>query len=813
MDDSLTSNETAADVPIVAVGASAGGITALQKLFRGLPAPVPFAIVVLQHLPAGSPSALPALIAKCTHLPVRAATAGVRPEANRVYFPSPEHVLTLEDGVFATRPAQGGSRRPGIDTIDSFLESLALREQPPSIAVILSGTGMDGTAGAVRIRQAGGVVIVQDPLTALHDGMPNAVIRRGIHHHILPVGAIGQQLVACTDRDYAAPVSATQATDDVTASLHRIISLVRMHAGFDLSGYKPSPLLWRIQQRMDVRKVWRFDDYASLLEDDLIELEALVRKIPLHVTEFFRDADAWETLRHDVLEPLLFQTQGRRSIRVWTTACATGEEAYSVAMLLDDISRERKQSSDFKLFATDAAPELVALASRGVFRKESLGGLSKAQQSRYFYEVDGAFRVKRALREKLVFVPQDLIADPPLSGLDLVTCRNLLIYLAPETVKDVLNVLHGSLREGGFLFLGRSEALPLDGHGFESVSRKWNIYRKTGPMPTAPRISHARTVRHAAALPRAALRVAYERFDIPSVLTDQKGNVLRTYGRTSGILALPPGEPSLNVIHLVPQPWAACLRQGMLQAVHEERSLILTVSQDGASASTSMNIRVTPLRNAEDRPCDRLLVSFIRGQDDGRALAADGSSLLRDDLGAAESMDWKDEARISREEVDASHEELLALNEELKASNEQLARSIEDLDRSNTELQANIAELAMQHHVLLCAGVMTMFLDTALKLRWFTSSMRDVFPLRSGDTGRSIADLVPIFRDDDFYADIERVLHASKPLEAVIRDDRQRCFVRKIFPYSSDTGETVGVAVTFVDIASFRDPGASTPSN
>ncbi|WP_250508249.1 MULTISPECIES: CheR family methyltransferase [unclassified Caballeronia] len=606
-------------------------------------------------------------------------------------------------------------------------------------------------------------------------------------------------------------MSATHATDDVPSSLHRIISLVRMHAGFDLSGYKPSPLLWRIQQRMDVRKVWRFDDYAFLLEDDLIELEALVRNIPLHVTEFFRDADAWETLRHDVLEPLLFQTQGRRSIRVWTTACATGEEAYSVAMLLDDISRVREQSSDFQLFATDAAPELVAQASRGVFRKESLGGLSRAQQTRYFYEVDGAFRVKRFLREKLVFVPQDLISDPPLSGLDLVTCRNLLIYLAPETVKDVLNVLHCSLREGGFLFLGTSEALPLGGHGFESVSRKWNIYRKTGPMPTARRISHARTASHAQALPRAALRVAYERFDIPSVLTDQKGNVLRSYGRTSGILALPPGEPSLNVIDLVPQPWAACLRQGMVQAVHEERSLILTVAQDGASASTSMNIRVTPLRNSEEGPCDRLLVSFIRGQDEIRALDADDASILQDDLGTAESVDWKDEARISREEVDASHEELLALNEELKASNEQLERSNEDLDRSNTQLQANVAELAMQNHVLLCAGVMTMFLDTELKLRWFTSSMRDVFPLRSGDTGRSIADLVPIFRDDDFYADIERVLHASKPLEAVIRDDRQRCFVRKIFPYTSETGETVGVAITFVDIASFNGPGASAP--
>lgn len=292
-----TVSDNWANVPVVAISASAGGIAALQKLFSGLPAEVPFALVVLQHLPLGQPSGLASLIAKWTPMYVRVAADGTRPEVNCVFIPSPDNILTLECGIFRTRPAEGGGRRPGIDTIDAFLESLVLHPNPRPVAVILSGTGMDGTAGAICLRQAGGVVIVQDPLTAMHDGMPGAVVQRGLHDHVLPVSAIGRQLMACADPSYTRPTQSADWTGSTSETLNRIISRIQQQAGFDLIGYKPSPLLWRIQQRMDSRKVWSFEDYAFLIEDDPVELESLVRGIPIHVTEFFRDTDAWKALR------------------------------------------------------------------------------------------------------------------------------------------------------------------------------------------------------------------------------------------------------------------------------------------------------------------------------------------------------------------------------------------------------------------------------------------------------------------------------------------------------------------------------------
>ncbi|SDP22732.1 two-component system, chemotaxis family, CheB/CheR fusion protein [Ralstonia sp. 25mfcol4.1] len=787
------------DVPVVAVGASAGGITALQKLFEGLPAKLPFALVVLQHLPSDRPSGLPDLIARWTHLPVQVVADGMRPETNTVYVPAPDHILTLENGRFHTSQAQGGGRRPGIDTIDAFLESLALREEPRSIAVILSGTGMDGTAGAVRIRQAGGIVIVQDPLTALHDSMPQAVIQRGIHDHILPVGAMGRQLVACADPAYVRPTGSADWTGGMSQTLGRIIELVGQRAGFNLSGYKPSPLLWRVQQRMDMRKVWSFDDYALLLEDDPVELEALVRGIPIHVTEFFRDSDAWEILGNDVLRPLVAAAGTARTVRVWTPACATGEEAYSIAMLLDEIAHELATPPDFQIFATDAAPELVAKASRGVFRSEALTGLSPTRQSRYLYQVDAFFRVKRFLREKLVFVPQDLLSDPPFAELDLVTCRNLFIYLERATVEEVLFRLHGALRTGGVLFLGRSEALPSNAQGFEAVSVQWNIYRKVGPMPGVRR-DPVSTAPSSTARTAAALRVAHEQFDVPSALIDHRGDVLRTYGSTKGILTLPAGEPSLNLTDLVPREWVSQLQYGIRQVQESHDPLTLTNLTAALAKDTQLSMRLTPLQTLGGGAWDRILVSFIPEQDCSDALGAGDSNLLQDDLAVGASVNWKDEARTSREELEASREELQALNEELKASNEQLKQSNEDLNDVNRDLTRNIERLAMQSRVLLSGQVMALFLDLELRLQWFTPTMRDVFPLRQADTGRKIADLVPIFRDPHFYTDIQHVVRTGEAREAVTRDDKGRSFLRKTFPYLSETAAIAGVAITFADI-------------
>lgn len=802
MAESQALDDKGAVAPIVAIGASAGGITTLQKLFAALPADLPFAFVVLQHLPPGQPSSLANLIANWTPMRVRSAAGGIRPEPGNVYIPSPDHILTLERGEFRTRPADGGGRRPGIDTIDAFLESLALQQGPRPIAVILSGTGMDGTAGAICIRQAGGIVIVQDPLTALHDSMPDAVIRRGIHDHVLPVAAIGQQLLACADRAYARPVQSADWTGSTSQALGKIIERIQKQAGFDLSGYKPSPLLWRIQQRMNARKVWSFGDYASLVEDDPVELEALVRGIPIHVTEFFRDADAWDVLGEQVIAPLVLATQGRRPIRVWTTGCSTGEEAYSVAMLLDEAAQA--SGTEFQVFATDAAPELVARASRGLFREESLAAISTARRARYFYRVDGAYRVKRFLRNRMVFVPHDLISDPPFSDIDLVTCRNLLIYLKPDTVKDALFLLHRSLRSDGFLFLGKSEPYKVDRQGFMAVSRPLNIYRKVGPMSGAmsnTRLSNPAWDSTGSAM--AALRVAMEQSDIPSVLIDGECSVLRVYGDTANILSLPAGEPTLRLTDLMPRHWKSRVQLAVKSALVDHEPITLPSVGDREPGGVSMSVRLTPLRTPAGDVSERILVAFIREQPDSPdepEASDENDDYGQVDARTADAVDWQDEVRVSREALDASREELQALNEELTASNEQLNQSNDDLNHANIRLQQNIAQLAMQSRVLLSGAVMALFLDGELKLRWFTPAMREVLPLTKRDMGLSIADIAPTFLDGNSFADIQDVLHGSEPREAVVDNDSGRCFLRRIYPYVTGTQAITGVAITFADI-------------
>lgn len=481
---------------VVGIGASAGGITALQSLFGALTPPPKLAFVVVQHLPE-KPSELVALIGRWTRLPVYEAREGVKLKPNAVFVAPPGQALSLKRGVFDHERRAGAGPRAGIDTIDSFFESLAAEFGPQAIAVVLSGTGSDGAAGAVRIKQAGGMVLVQDPTTAMHEGMPRAAIANGAADHILPLQSVARELIASASPGYVRSESASSWADDVTTALDAIIQRIRTNAGVDLAGYKTTPLLWRIQRRMEFRQVPLFRDYEALLHDDPSELEALVRGIHLHVTEFFRDAPVWAVLQRDVI-PRLFDEASDAPIRAWTPACATGEEAYSLAMLLAEQAASRHRSHGFQVFATDAAGEVVTRASRGVFEREALRALSGERRQRFFYEADGTSRVRRCLREKMVFALQDLLADPPFSGLDLVTCRNLLIYLEPEATRHVVQMLHASLRPGGYLVLGKGEALSPKQRGFEEVAPNTCIYRKTGPasegkLPIAKRPQRLRT--------------------------------------------------------------------------------------------------------------------------------------------------------------------------------------------------------------------------------------------------------------------------------------------------------------------------------
>lgn len=789
--------------PVVGIGASAGGIIAMRNLFKTLPQRTGLAFVVVQHLPPEHPSQLADLLGKSTALPVCEAVDGMKVEHDHIYTIPPGAGLTLEKGRLRCRPFCAG--HTGIDSIDTFFESLAAERGRQAIAVALSGTGSDGAAGAIRIKQSGGIVFVQNPLTAQHDGLPRAVIATGTASHILPVEAIARELVACAAPASVQPVPERAEKEDSAPSLDKILTLIRRQADIDLSGYKFKPLFWQIQQRMKIRRIEHYDDYEDLLHDDPAELEALIRDIPIHVTEFFRDAEAWDVLRREVIAPLILKQAGERAIRAWTPACSSGEEAYSVAMLLAEQAGQRDKPADFQIFATDASFEIVNRASRGQYSSAAIEAMPSERKARFFYPVDSAYRVKKSLREKIVFSPQHLLADPPFSDLDLITCRNLLIYLEPSAQQELLSMLHASLRMGGCLFLGSGESLSSKQQGFEVISSRWRIYRKTGPAADI-RIKFPKRLKHfkpsAAMVEERAHWAVLEKFDLPSVLIDDQFNILRVYGDTTAFLRLPPGRPTLNLMQvaqpaLVTNLWIAADR-----ALAQYRAVNVGGLRDNEAGDFSLRMRLTPIHSGEGGGTPRLLISFLRSSLSAdlalttgrRTVPAKGSS-------AAEGFEgWSDAFQLFIEELEASRQELQALNEELRTVNDQLNISNEEVNDVNAQLHAKIQELETQSHVLSSGAVMTLFLDKDLRVRWFTPAVSELFPLMPSDTGRQITELVPRFVDPHFIDDVKTVMRGGEPLEDEVRNVESRWYLRRIGPFRTDNETITGVAITFTDI-------------
>jgi two-component system CheB/CheR fusion protein len=794
------------DFPVIGIGASAGGIVSLRNLFKTLPLQTGLAFVVVQHLHPEHPSQLAELLGKSTAIPVCEAVDGMAVQRDHIYIIPPGQVLTLEKGCLRCRPFSGHAR-VCVDIIDTFFKSLAADQGQQAVAIVLSGTGNDGAAGVSRIKQAGGRVFVQDPTTAQHEGMPRAAIRTGAADHVLSEEAIASELLRCTLPLSVHPQSDSTEQEDIAQPLDKILTLIRRWAGFDLSGYKLTPLLWQIQRRMRARHIGQAQDYAALLQDDRAELEALIRDIPIYVTSFFRDTEAWNVLESEVIAPLILSRSEDHPIRAWTPACSTGEEAYSVALLLAEQTKQIGKPVDFQIFATDAAPEVVARASFGQFSSADVKPISPERMKQFFYAVDSAYRVKKTLREKMVFAQQHLLEDPPLSDLDLITCRNLLIYLEPYAQQQVLALLHASLRMGGYLFLGSGESLPPKQRGFEVVSAQWRIYRKTEPatdvqMQYPKRLKRLQHTKPNDTFAEGAHWAVLERFDLPSVLIDEQFNILRVYGGTDAYLRLPPGEPTLNLLKVAQPSLVANLRSAAERAMSERRLVSVAILRDKERKGESLSIRVMPLHSGEQEHTHRLLVSFVRSAlARGPGLTDDsGTAPTTDKSAGADFEDLNDALRFTIEELEASREELQVLNEELRAVNDQLNLSNAEVNEANAQLRNKIQELELQSHVLSSGAVITLFLDKELRVRWFTSAVCELFPLMPYDIGRQITELVPKFVDPHFIDDARTVMRTGDPLQGEVHTVTGRWYVRRICPFRTGHEKTTGVAINFIDV-------------
>lgn len=614
-------NTEATEFPIAGIGASAGGLEALRNLFRNMPSQTGIGFVLVQHLDPTHESLMADLLTKYTPIPVVQVTDGMEVARNRIHVIPPNTALTISNGVLhlSEPTARRGMRMP----IDQFFISLAEDQQERSIGIVLSGTGTDGTSGVGMIKARGGMLIAQDPATAIYDGMPRSTIAAGHVDYVLPVEEMPDVLVSYVQHVWSRGGTLPADKEDADY-LDNILALIRARQDHDFRCYKRGTLQRRNLRRMGLNHLTKLEEYHTRLRKDDQEVRALTKDLLIGVTGFFREPEAWEVLGAKVLPELLRRHGKDEPIRVWVPGCATGEEAYSIAMLAAEAMEAAGCANNLMVFATDIDREALEVARSGVYPESVVADISPERLARFFTREGESFQVKKWLRERVILAPQNLVADPPFSNIDLVSCRNLLIYIETDYQDRLMGLFHFALADGGFLFLGRSETVGQQQALLTPVSKKWRIYRRIDtatprsldfPMPTEHRraplglSSTSRVTRRARGYGPITQKTLVERFTPAVVLVDRQDRVLYYHGSVRDYIGPTPGDPSEDVLSLASEGLRGKLRTALRQAATEGKPATLGGAhvRRGEQWYTA-EITVTPLRDEDDDTL--LLVTF-----------------------------------------------------------------------------------------------------------------------------------------------------------------------------------------------------------
>ncbi len=817
-------------IPIVGIGASAGGLDAFKGFFSAVPAESGMAFVLIQHLDPTRESLTAELVGAYTRMRVAQAEDGMRVEANRVYVIPPNAYLSIRQRTLRlSAPTAPRSLRMAVDF---FLSSLAADQQESAIGIILSGTGSDGTLGLKEIKAAGGMTMVQDPQSAQHDGMPRSAIASGGADYVLPPEQMADVLLAYVRHaDGASPPVA--ALPVATADpLMTALEVMRERAKFDFSDYKKGTLLRRIHRRMSLRHLSDLPAYVDVLRSDPAEVGALFRDLLINVTGFFREPAAWQVLHEQVVRPLVAAKALGASVRAWIPACASGEEAYSLAMVLIEEIEAAGKACRLQVFASDVDVEALAIARAGIYPEGIAAHVSAKRLSRFFVRGEHSYQVSKELREAVVFAQQSLVSDPPFSRLDLISCRNLFIYLEPAVQERILPVLHFALAEGGHLFLGRAEGIGPQEDLFEPVSSKWRIYRRVGPtrpdrlrFPLAaapvPTVARGRTA-NLLTPPRLAAMAQHlllQRYAPACVIIDRTGEIRYFHGQTDDYLVQPSGLPTRDLIALARRGLRARLRDAIQDAVRNNRRIVASdVPVRRGRTVRHVTTTVEPLNAANTEVEGLWLVSFEDAPEVSAAVVAPtaeeagaGDAALVRQL-EYELTTTREDLQHTVEDVRAANEELMSVNEEFQSSNEELETSKEELQSlneelttSNSQLEGKIGELEAANNdldnLLTSTNVATLFLDTQLRVRRFTPAATRLFSLAPSDIGRPIANLVQYFTDPDLLSDAAAVLQRPMTPKTEVQTRDGRWYVRQVLPYRTRDDRTGGVVITFSDVA------------
>lgn len=836
----------AADSPyVVAVGASAGGLDALEKLFASLPPDTGAAFVVIQHLSPDHKSMMASLLSRHTRMPVIMVEDDMPLAPNQVFLIPPGSIMHVENRHLKLTPK---SPRSLTLPIDVFFQSLATHHGNKAVAVVLSGTGSDGTRGAGAINEAGGLLVAQDPENAKFDGMPRSVISTGLVDAILPVEDMAQRIVAHIHNQ---PLSGEEAERHLSsqalamgpeAALAGIQHLLFQLGGINFEEYKPGTVLRRIERRMTVRQVGSIEGYLALLNEDRAEVLTLRRELLIPVTSFFRDTEAFEALSRQVVDAVVALKDAGQPIRVWCAGVATGEEAYSVAMLFLEAFEHSKRWPSLKIFATDVEQLNVEAAAAGAFPESIAAEISPQQLERFFVRKGANFVVKNELRQCIVFARHNLLSDPPFTKMDLVVCRNTLIYFRSVAQERVLRRLQYALNPRGYLFLGSSESLGDLQRDFQTLSARhkiWQVTRPTSlplefgsrpsatvyPLATATRRSVGSGASHSShSAVEQGFATLLKAFAPPAaMLVDARHELVHSYGDIRPFTHIREGQASLEVSRILSDPLVPVAAALLFKSARENTSVVSDVVRvapvSGGGAALHVKLSAWPVGDAEGQRMTLLAferVHLSEKTDTPLSVNIDAENTERLELLEHELAATRESLQATIEELETSNEELQATNEEMMASNEELQSSNEELQSVNEELNTVNAEYQEKIEILnrvnadldnmaraVAAG--TVFVDDKLQLTRFSPDAAQIFRLRDSDIGRPLEDLTHTLDYPHLLDDLRRTLEQSRLTENDVLGPNQRHFMVRMLPYQIPSSSSRGVVLTFLDVTSIHD--------
>ncbi len=832
---------------IVGVGASAGGLEAFEQLLAALPEDSGMAFVLVQHLAPKHESILSELLSKSTRMPVVEVTEGVAVRPNEVYVIPPNADMSIMDGVLHLSPLSPDRARRM--PIDMFLRSLAEDQQSRAIGVILSGTASDGTLGIQAIKALGGVTFAQDDESAKYNAMPRSAIAAGNVDFVLPPESIARELTRIAKHVHLfAPDEPVESAETTTKNetLTKIYSLLRNFSRVDFSYYKPGTIKRRITRRMFLRKIDNLEMYLQFLRKNREEVENLFNDVLINVTGFFRDSDAFESLCKEAFPLMLKNKTPNAPIRIWVPGCSTGEEAYSLAIALLEFLGERASSLLIQIFATDISQAIIQKARTGIYPESIAMDISADRLKRFFQKADGGYQISKAVRDICVFAKQDIGKDPPFSKLDMISCRNVMIYMGPLLQKRIVPLFHYALNPNGILFLGSSETVGGFADLFVSFDKKYKIYaKKTGDIPVnfefvprfdaeteAPRGRH--DIAHRTDLQKVADQMLLSRFVPASVVVNEKLDIVQFIGQTGRFLDPTPGDATLNLLKLVKGGLQLELRLAFQRArrTGSTRKEGVLVELDGTLRTA--NFEILPVKNnGKER---YYLIVFEEGKPlqkttagkpeprvrKGEVKASDveiENAHLREELDATreylqsiieEQRTTNEELRSANEEIQSSNEELQSINEELETAKEELQSTNEELTTVNEELQNRNDELSRVNNdlnnLLSSVNIPIVMLGNDLRIRRFTPVAEKVMNLIPADVGRPITDIKSNLRNTDLRQLITHVIDSLEIQENQVEDGNGRWYSMRIRPYRTLDNKIDGVVIVLIDLEQRLSP-------